>query len=115
MTNFPKPFQQTQTIETGLSDFHKLTLTVLKTHFPKLKPNVANYRDYKSFVNNYFRSELLQEISSDSDITNFKDLQYTLQRILVKHGPLKKISVKANQQNFVDKELKHAIMVRYLS
>ena len=59
----------------------------MKTHFPKLKPNVVNYRDYKNFVNNYFRSELLQEISSDSDITNFKDLQYTLQGILVKHAP----------------------------
>ena len=35
LTNFPKSFQHTQTIETGLSDFHKLTLTVLKTHFQK--------------------------------------------------------------------------------
>ena len=41
----------------------------LKTHFPRLKPNIFNYRDYKSFVNDYFRSELLQEInSSDSDL-----------------------------------------------
>ena len=74
----------------NLSDFHKLTLTVLKTHFPRLKPNILNYRDYKGFVNDYFRSELLEEInSSDSDITNFKDLQYILQRVLDKHAPLK--------------------------
>ena len=33
LTNFPKSFQHTQTIEAGLSGFHKLTLTVLKT-FP---------------------------------------------------------------------------------
>ena len=71
----------------------------MKTHFPKLKPNV-NYRDYKGFVSN---------------IINFKDLQYTLQRILDKHPSLKKRFVKSNQQNFVDKELKHAIMVRDLS
>ena len=32
LTNLPKSFQHTQTIEIGLSDFHKLTLTVLKTH-----------------------------------------------------------------------------------
>ena len=31
LTNFPKLFQLTQTIEIGLSDFHKLILTVLKT------------------------------------------------------------------------------------
>ena len=47
LTNFPKSFQHTQTIETGLSDFHKLTLTVLKSHVPRLKPNIVNYTDYK--------------------------------------------------------------------
>ena len=43
--------------------------------------------------------------SSDSVITNFKDLQYTLQRVLDKqiNAPLKKRYVRANQQNFMDK------------
>ena len=92
MTNFSKSFQHTQTNENGLPDFHKLTLTILKTPFPKLKPNIVNYGDYKGFVNSYFRSELLQEInSSDPDLINFKDLQCTLQRALDKHAPLKKI------------------------
>ena len=55
----------------------------------------------------------MQEInSSDSDLTNFKDLQYTLQRVLDKHAPLKKRYVRANQQHFMDKELNQAIMVR---
>ena len=80
----------------------------MKTHFPRLKLNIVNYRDYKGFVN-----DLLQKInSSDSTLTNFKDLQYTLQRVLDKHAPLKKIYVRANQQNFKDKELNQAIMVR---
>ena len=56
LTNLPNSFQHTQTVETGLSDIHKLTLTVLKTHFPRLKPNIVNYRDYKGFPNDYFRS-----------------------------------------------------------
>ena len=86
LTHFPKSFQHTQTIEIGLSDFHELTLTVLKTHLPRLKPNIVNCRDYKGFVNNYFLSEILQETnSSDLDLTNFKDLQYTLQRAPDKH------------------------------
>ena len=85
----------------------------MKTHFPRLKQNILNYRDYKSFVNDYFRYELLQEINSSySDLTIFKDLQYTLQRVLDKHAPLKKRYVRANQQNFMDKELNQAIMVR---
>ena len=71
LKNFPKSFQCTQTIETGLLDFHKLTSAVLKTHFRWLKPNVVNYRDYRGFANDCFCSELLQEInSSDSNLTN---------------------------------------------
>ena len=55
----------------------------------------------------------MQEInSSGSDLTNFKDLQYTLQRILDKHAPLKKRYVRANKQNFMDKELNQAIIIR---
>ena len=55
----------------------------------------------------------MQEInSSGSDLTNFKDLQYTLQRILDKNAPLKKRYVRANQQNFIDKELNQAIIIR---
>ena len=61
----------------------------------------------------YFDLELLQEVnSSDSDLANFKDLQYTLQRVRDKHAPFKKRYVRANQQNFMDKELNQAIMVR---
>ena len=52
--NFPQLFQHTQTIETVLPDFHELILTVSKTHFPRLKPNIANYRNYEGFVNEYF-------------------------------------------------------------
>ena len=98
LTNFPKSFQRTQTIECGLSDFYKLTLAVLKTHFPRLKPNIVNYGDYDGFVSDFSRFELLWEInSSDPDITNFKDPQLTLHRVLDKHAPLK-------IQNFMNKE-----------
>ena len=38
LTNCPRSFQNTDTFETGLSDFHKLTFTGLKQHFPKQKP-----------------------------------------------------------------------------
>ena len=35
LTNFPKSFLKSQTLETGLSDSHKLMLTVLKIHYKK--------------------------------------------------------------------------------
>ena len=36
-------------IEIGLSDFHKLTVTILKSYFKKLKPKELIYCDFKNF------------------------------------------------------------------
>ena len=55
LTNHPKCFQNSGIYETGISDFHKLTFTVLKTYFQKAKPRIIKYRDYKYFDNNDFR------------------------------------------------------------
>ena len=41
-------FCNSDTLETGLSDFHKLTLPVLKTFFKKQSPKVISYRNYKN-------------------------------------------------------------------
>ena len=48
LTNFPKSFWKSQTLEAGLSEFHKLTLTFLKTHYKKQKPLVITNRDSKT-------------------------------------------------------------------
>lgn len=50
----------------GFSDFHKLTTTVLKQYFPKLKPKVVKYRKFR---NDEFSAELDNEISKH-DINN---------------------------------------------
>ena len=42
LTNFPKSFLKSQTSETGLSDFHKLTLIVLKIHYKKQTPLISS-------------------------------------------------------------------------
>ena len=44
ITNSYQSFQKTTTVTTGLSDFHKMTVTILKTTFPKSKPRVITYR-----------------------------------------------------------------------
>ena len=49
LTNRPRSFCNSDTLETGLSDFHKLTVTVLKMFFKKQSPNVISYRNYKIF------------------------------------------------------------------
>ena len=45
LTNNVYAFQQTIAICTGLSDCHKLILTVLKTTVPRSQPKEITYRD----------------------------------------------------------------------
>ena len=58
LTNKPRSFQTQCVIETGLSDFHRMTISVLKMHFRKLPPKVINYRDFKKFGNERFMDSL---------------------------------------------------------
>ena len=54
LTNKPLSFQKTDVTETGLSDYHKLISTFLKSHFARLRPKVITYRNYKNFDENVF-------------------------------------------------------------
>ena len=45
--NRPKSFQNSTMIETGLSDFHKLSLTVMKIFYKKQLPKIAIYGNIK--------------------------------------------------------------------
>ena len=54
-------------IETDLSDFYKMAVTVMKTTFEKLKPNIIRYRDYRKFSNNKFRENLISGLSTKNN------------------------------------------------
>ena len=58
LTNRPRNFQCTATIETSISDFHKLVVTVLKTFYKRERPKIIHYRNYQNFENNNFRQDL---------------------------------------------------------
>ena len=58
LTNNAMALQNTTTVFTGLSDFHKLVLTVLKSSITKSKPQKITYRDYKNFDSVKFNDEL---------------------------------------------------------
>ena len=51
LSNRSKSFHSPYIIETGISDFHKMAVSVMKIFFKKQKPNVMYYRDYKKFSN----------------------------------------------------------------
>ena len=47
LTNRAMLFEISKTIETGLFDYHKMIITVMKSVFKKLPPHLLTYRDYK--------------------------------------------------------------------
>ena len=76
ITNSPLSFQNTTTVTTGLSDFHKMVVTVMKTSFPKSKPKIIHYRDYKKFDLQAFRRELRNELKNTVNILNTFFFEY---------------------------------------
>ena len=49
LTNRPRSFQDSTVVETGLSDFHKMCVTVMKMYHCKQRPSVITYRKFKKF------------------------------------------------------------------
>ena len=66
ITNHPLSFCYTFAISTGLSDFHKMGITVLKKLFKKLAPKEIIYRDYKNFNEDPFNFELRKVTNNDN-------------------------------------------------
>ena len=58
LINQPSCFQHSKVLETGLFDFHLLTVTKFKMSFQKLQPKIINHTDYKNFDNKKFRSDI---------------------------------------------------------
>ena len=117
LTNCPGYFHNSCVIETGLSDFHKMIVTLMKTSYWKIESRVINYQDYKTFSNEGFRESLLENLkgklsgNSDQSFSNFVN---TCNTVLDKHFPKKKKYVRGNQSPFMNKTLSKTIMLRTL-
>ena len=75
LTNRNRSFQNSCVIDTGLSDFHKMTVTVLRSYLNKLRSKIIHYRDYKNFSNDAFTSAVVIE---NGNLQNFSDLDSLL-------------------------------------
>ena len=53
-------------IKTGLPDFHRMTISVLKMHFCKLPSKVISYRDFKKLENERFMNSLQSALNSEN-------------------------------------------------
>ena len=109
LTKFSKCFEVCLTLETGLSDFHKLIVTKMKTKHEHFPPKIVNYRDYKNFETKTLKDRL--ELTLENT-TSFEELEKIFMDLLNKLASLKCKFLRANHSKFMMKELSKAIMLR---
>ena len=102
ITNSIMRFQNTTIVATGLSDFHKMIVTVRKTSFPKSKPKEIVYRNYMKFDIDAFQDELKLKLQF---INNYQPFEGLFLSVLNKHSPLKEIYVRENQAPHITKTI----------
>ena len=106
LTNRKECFCDTTVIETGLSDYHKMTVTCLKRYFKKLPPKSIFYRNYKTFDVSVYSNTLLNELAlipnGETSCDNIRDIL----------APIKRKLVRANDAPFMNNALRKSIMSR---
>ena len=102
-------------IETGLSDFHLMTLTIIRKTFKKQRPRIINYRYFKRFSSEEFRKSVIDSLSHQMYVNNddgFNRLCKISIDTINSFDPIKNTFVRANQTPFITKELSKEIMKR---
>ena len=110
ITNIPKRFMKSMALETGISDHHKMIMTIFCSTFAKGKPNTFYYCCYKKFNFEQFQmehKEKLDEISNNS----FDIFLEEFKTCLDKFAPLKEKNIRFNNSIFMTKSLRKAIML----
>ena len=99
LTNRKNCFENSITIETGLSDHHKMIITVMKSKFKKKDPNIINFRCYKHFNEDLFLEQLKSALQNTHREMVYDDFKQTFLTILNLHAPMKKKLIRGN--NFI--------------
>ena len=76
-------FQNTIAVSNGLSDFHKMVITVMKVSFKKHSPIERHYRDYKYFEWTQFKKHSPTE-------RHYRDYKYFDRTQFKKHSPIER-------------------------
>ena len=111
LTNKKSLFKNSKTFEVGISDHHHLVLTSMRSQRIQGNPKTKFYRDYKSFNFEYFNNELNELLKSEKDIS-YSLFENIFLQVLNAHAPVKKKIQRFNNNPFMTKQLRKAIMHR---
>ena len=74
-----------------------MVITVLKTHFNKIKPSNISYRSYKHFELDSFRNELNISLQAyDTNSMKYDQFKEIFMSILNKYAPIKSKIIRGN-------------------
>ena len=110
LTNSYRSFQNSCAIETGLSDFHKMIATILKTYFRKKEPKIIQYRDYKNFSEEEYREFLVNLVSDHDQCPSYDVFLRKCKIALDRRAPLKYKYLRSNHSPFMNKDISKAII-----
>ena len=115
LTNRPRSFRNASLIEIGLSDCHKMIVSVFRAFFKRLPAKVIECRNYKTLDQNEFLRNLDQELiksNSLDDEQRYDIFTSIFRKVLDKHAPLKMKKLRGSQAKFMTKELRKVIIGR---
>ena len=64
ITNSKFLFMKANSFETGLSDHHHMTYTILKTKFENFKPKKSIYHTFKQYDSDQFKLDIFNSMST---------------------------------------------------
>ena len=95
-------------LETGLSDFHKMTLTVMKVFYKKQKPTIITCLSYKNLSNEVFMVDVqnrISQVTSENNDLEFDIFNAVFNEAIQKEAPIKQRYVRTNQAPFINKTI----------
>ena len=97
MTNRSGNIQNSFIVKTGLPHFLTMTVTLMRSHLPKLGPQITKYRDYKNFSNAQIRSYMIKGCNKFQSTLELDSLPSIRKTPLNKTSPLKQKYARTNK------------------
>ena len=90
---------------TGLSDDHKMNVTVLKTTSLKSKPRVITYMDYRSSENDKLKTDLDSSLRV-RNVTSYLLFEEIFPHALQRHASIKQKVTRVNHAQYMTKAMR---------
>ena len=85
-------FRIAKMYETGLSDFYKLFVSVMKLSYKKRPPRMIKCRDYKKFSNKHFKNSLNENLAVSTEL-NYNSFEEIILNILSSQAPFNFVKI----------------------